>query len=224
MPKSAIILGATGLTGNLLLQTLLKDDRYEHISLFSRSTCGITHIKLTEYLVDLFQLKQYKDTFVADEVFCCIGTTKAKTSNMKTYTDIDYGIPVMAASLCKENSIETFVVISALGAKKNSKIFYNRIKGSMEVAVLALKLKHTYILQPSLISGERTEKRLGESIMKIVMSILEPILKLGDLEKYQLIHPQIIANCMVWIANHDFPSGRITSKTIQEIGKRNDRN
>lgn len=218
MSKTAIILGATGLTGNLLLETLLKDERYGHVTLFSRNTCGRKHPKLTEYIVDLFQLEHYKEKFVASEVFCCIGTTKAKTSDKETYTKIDYGIPVSAASLCKENGIETFVVISALGAKKKSKIFYNRTKGKMEAAVLEFKLKNTYILQPSLISGEREERRFGESIMKYLMSLLKPLLRFGDLNRYRPIHPQTIVNCMVWVTNHDYPTGRIKSKKIHEIG------
>lgn len=218
MSKTAIILGATGLTGGLLLQSLLKDERYGHVTLFSRNTCGIKHPKLTEYIVDLFELEHYKEKFVAQEVFCCIGTTKAKTSDKSIYKKIDYGIPVVAASLSKQNDIGTFVVISALGAKKKSKIFYNRVKGQMEAAVLDLDIKNTYILQPSLISGEREEKRVGESIMKFVMSLLKPILKAGDLKRYQPVHPQTIVNCMVWVANHEYPSGRIKSKTIQEIG------
>lgn len=217
MSKTAIILGATGLTGGLLMQTLLKDERYREIILFSRNKCDIKDEKLTEYIIDLFQLEHYKDKFKADEVFCCIGTTKSKTSNKETYTKIDYGIPVAAAALCKENHIETFVVISALGAKKSSKIFYNRTKGKMEVAVLNFNIKNTYLLQPSLITGDREEKRLGESIMKFLMKILKPILKFGDLKRYQPIHPQTIANAMVWLANNDYKSGRIKSKTIEEI-------
>jgi uncharacterized protein YbjT (DUF2867 family) len=218
MSKTAIILGATGLTGGLLLQKLLNDERYVHITLFSRNTCGIKNSKLTEYIIDLFELKHYKDKFKADEVFCCIGTTKSKTSDKETYKKIDYGIPVASASLCKQNGIHTFVVISALGAKKNSKVFYNRIKGKMEAAVLDLNIKHTYILQPSLITGERDEKRLGESIMKFVFKLLKPIMQLGELQRYRPIHPETIANCMVWLTNHNYESGRIESKTIQDIG------
>lgn len=200
------------------MDLLLKDKRYGHVTLFSRNTCGIKHPKLTEYIVDLFQLEHYKDKFKADEVFCCIGTTKAKTSDKEVYKKIDYGIPVSAASLCKENNIPTFVVISALGAKKKSKLFYNRIKGKMETAVLDFNIKNTYLLQPSLITGDREEKRVGESIMKFVMALLKPLLHVGELKRYRPIHPQTIANCMVWIANNDYKSGRITSKTIQEIG------
>ena len=37
MKKTAIILGATGLTGSVILQKLIEDDRYDSIKLFSRS-------------------------------------------------------------------------------------------------------------------------------------------------------------------------------------------
>lgn len=218
MSKSAIILGATGLTGGLLLDLLLNDKRYGHITLFSRNTCGFKHPKLTEHIVDLFRLESFKDKFMSDEVFCCIGTTKAKTSDKDIYTKIDYGIPVSAAKLCKENGIETFIVMSSMGAKKKSKIFYNRTKGKMEAAVLDFQLKRTYILQPSLISGERDERRIGEQLMKFLMSLLKPLLHFGDLNRYRPIHPKTIANCMVWLANNDYKSVRIKSKTIQEIG------
>lgn len=220
MPKTAIILGATGLTGGLLLETLLKDERYGHVMLFSRNTCGKKDPKLTEYLIDLFQLEHYRDKFQANEVFCCIGTTKAQTASKETYTKIDYGIPVAAASLCKENDIGTFVVMSALGANKKSKIFYNRTKGKMEGKVLEHNIEHTYILQPSLISGEREERRPGEQFMKSLMALVEPLLRFGDLARYRPVHPQTIVNCMVWLANNNYMSGRIKSKTIQEIGEK----
>ena len=171
-----------------------------------------------EYIIDLFQLEHYANKFKADEVYCCIGTTKSKTSDKETYIKIDYGIPVAAAKLCKENAIKTFVVISALGAKKNSKVFYNRTKGKMEVEVLSQQIPNTYILQPSLISGKREEFRLGEYVFKTLMGFLKPIFRFGDLKRYQPIAPETIAKCMVWLTNHVYASGRITSKKIQEIG------
>ncbi len=152
-------------------------------------------------------------------MYCCIGTTKAKTSDKDTYVKIDYGIPVAAAKLCKENGIDTFVVISALGAKKNSKVFYNRTKGLMEAAVLDLQIPKTYILQPSLITGEREEFRLGEHIFKIIMNFIKPIFRFGDLKRYQPIAPETIARCMVWLANNDHDAVRIKSKKIQELGE-----
>ncbi|HLV14551.1 MAG TPA: NAD(P)H-binding protein [Xanthomarina sp.] len=216
MGKTAIILGATGLTGGLLLEHLLIDDRYEKIKLFSRKTCGITHNKIEEHLLDLLDLKEQKDLFVANEVFCCIGTTKAKTPNQEQYLEIDYGIPVMAAQLCKENNIPTFIVISAMGADKQSKLFYNRTKGRMEEAVLKEKITNTYILQPALISGDRSEKRMGEDLAKIFMKLVNPFL-LGSLSKYKSIHPISIVRCMIFLANNLYPEVRIPSDYIKKL-------
>ncbi|TDU43378.1 uncharacterized protein YbjT (DUF2867 family) [Gelidibacter sediminis] len=222
MAKTAIVLGATGLTGNILLKLLLDDERYGHVTVFGRNSCEIKHPKLEEYIIDLFQLEHYANKFKADEVYCCIGTTKAKTSDKDTYIKIDYGIPLAAAKLCKSNGIDTFLVISALGAKKNSRIFYNRTKGRMEAAVLALQIPNTYLLQPSLITGEREEFRLGEHIFKLLMGFLKPIFRFGDLKRYQPIAPETIASCMVWLANNDYDTARIKSKKIQELGEQID--
>ncbi|MEO5790357.1 MAG: NAD(P)H-binding protein [Gelidibacter sp.] len=219
MAKSAIVLGATGLTGNILLKMLLDDLRYSDIIVFGRNSCNIKHPKLEEYIIDLFELEHYASKFKADEVYCCIGTTKAKTSDKEIYLKIDYGIPVAAAKLCKANGIDTFIVISALGAKKKSKVFYNRVKGKMEAAVLEQQIPNTHILQPSLITGNREEFRFGESFLNFLMTVFKPILHIGDLKRYLPIHPETIAKCMVWLANNTYNLERIKSKKIQELGE-----
>ncbi|WP_339917853.1 NAD(P)H-binding protein [Yeosuana marina] len=219
MFKTAIIIGATGLTGGLLLERLLEDNRYETIKLFSRSSCGIKHSKIEEHLVDMFELEKHEDVFDANDVFCCIGTTKAKTPNEEVYLKIDYGIPVAISKLCVKNNIDTLVVISALGANKNSTVFYNRTKGRMEEDVLKANIKNIYMLQPSLISGNRAENRFGEKIAKIFMTVLNPLL-IGGFKKYRSIHAKTIVNTMIWLANNTYESGRIPSNCIQKISDR----
>lgn len=215
MKKTAIILGATGLTGGHLLNLLLKDDRYEKIKLFSRSSVGFSNPKIEENLIDLFELEKHKTNFQADEVFCCIGTTNAKTPDDQTYRKIDYGIPFAAAKLCKENNINTYIVISAMGANPDSKVFYNKTKGEMEHDVIKQNIQNTFILQPGLISGKRDEKRLGESIAKFLFNILNPLIP----KKYRSISPETIAKSMVVIANQGFSNTRIKNQTIKEIAK-----
>ena len=214
--KTAIILGATGLTGGYLLQMLLKDERYVKIRLFSRTSIGFSHPKLEEHIVDLLNLESYKTNFLADEVFCCIGTTKAKTPDLEMYRRIDFGIPVSAAKISDTNGIETFLVISAMGANSKSTVTYNRIKGEMEVVVLKCGIPNTYILQPSLISGHRKEKRIGEWLAKQFMKVLNFVL-LGPLEKYRSIEPKVIAGTMVWLANNNYGNARIQSDEIKKI-------
>ena len=214
MGKTALILGSTGLTGGWLLKLLLNDARYSEIRLFNRNNTEISHPKITEYIVDLMDIEEHKDDFEADEVFCCIGTTKVKTPDKELYAKTDYGIPVSAAKLCKANNINTFVVMSSLGANPKSKIFYNRIKGKMEDDVFKQDVENTYSVQPSLIGGERREKRIGESIGKILMKVIRPFL-FGPLKKYRIIHPQTIAKAMISLANATPASGIYKSDVLK---------
>ena len=216
--KTAIILGATGLTGSILLEKLLEDKRYSKLKLFSRSSTGIKNEKIEEHLVDLLKLDNHESDFTGDEVFCCIGTTQAKTPDDETYHKIDYGIPVTAAKLAKKNNIENFMVISSLGADVKSKFFYNRTKGEMERDVLAQKIPHTYIFQPSLIGGKREEKRPFEAAWKRIMSVGDHLL-VGPLKKYRSIHPAAIADAMIYVANHKYAAVRIESGEIREIAE-----
>ena len=215
--KTAILLGATGLTGGILLDLLLKNDTYAKIKLFSRSSIGFTHEKMEEHLIDLLALETHSALFTGDDIFCCIGTTKSKTPDKDTYKKIDFGIPVAAAKLAKQNKISTLIIISALGADAKSSVFYNKIKGEMENAVLAENVKNTTILQPSLIGGHRSEKRLGEWLFKQVMKVFNFIL-IGTLAKYKSIEPQTIAEAMIWLANNDCEMIRIESDQIKKIG------
>lgn len=214
--KTAIILGATGLTGGLLLQELLHDQRYDKIKLFSRSKVAVKDKKIEEHLIDLFKLEDHKKDFTANEVYCCIGTTKSKTPNEETYRKVDYGIPVNAAKIAKENGIENYLVISALGADESSKMFYNKTKGEMERDVLSQNIKNTYIFQPALIAGDRVEKRILENLAKNVMTVLNHVM-IGPLKKYKSIHPQTIAKAMVIVANQKYSKTIIPSDQIKEI-------
>lgn len=217
--KTAIILGATGLTGGILLQKLIKDPAYGKVILFSRSPVAVKDDKIEEHLIDLFKLEEYGELFNADVVYCCIGTTKSKTPDEDTYRKIDYGIPVAAAKLCKENGIETFEVISSMGSNPKSKVFYNRIKGEMEEAVLAQNIGNTYIFQPSLIAGDRVEKRFFENLAKNALKVLNFAL-VGPLEKYRSIHPEVIARAMIQVDKQGFKHTRIQSNEIREIAEK----
>ncbi len=137
MKKTAIIVGATGLTGSYLLDILCESEDYEKVKIFVRKSSGKEHHKLEEIVCDVMKLEEHADEFLADDVFCCTGTTKAKTPDKELYRAIDFGIPVSVAKLCEKNDIKTLSVISAINANKNSKFLYLKTKGEMEEKVLS---------------------------------------------------------------------------------------
>ena len=216
MKKKAIILGATGLTGSHLLELLLNDSDYDAVKVFTRKKLSIAHPKLEEHIIDLLKLSDYATQFTADVVFCCIGTTKAKTPNKDIYRAIDYGIPVEAAKLAKQNNIDHFIVISALGAKAQSKVLYSKLKGEMERDVLAQQIEHTHLLQPSLIVGNRNEKRIGEDLSKHIMKLFGFLIP----ARYKMIEAKTIAKAMAQIARKPLKEQIIPSDEIKLIAKK----
>ena len=217
--KTAIILGATGLTGNILLNKLLSDDRYSRIKIFTRKPLRLETKKVTEILCNLLDAESYKENFFGDEVYCCIGTTLKKTPDKELYKKIDYGIPVNAAKLCKTSGISSFLVMSSMGANANSSVFYSRTKGEMEQAVLEQNIENTYILRPSIIDGNRGERRIGEKVGIIVMKLIQPLL-IGSLRKYKAIDAETIATAMIGLANNGSDKSILLSDEIQNIGNR----
>jgi uncharacterized protein YbjT (DUF2867 family) len=216
MGKTAIILGATGLTGGIILQKLIEDSRYKTIKLFSRNNIENLPEKVQQFVGNLLELENFKKDFTADEVFCCIGTTAKKTPNKETYKKIDFGIPVKAAELSKENNIPTFLVVSAIGANTKSSVFYSKTKGEMEQAVLQQNLVNAYILQPSIIGGNRNEKRFGEKIGLAIIKVLQSFF-FGKLKKYKITEAEHIAQAMINLANSTSKTQIITSEKIKEL-------
>ena len=211
MGKTAIILGITGLTGNLLAKTILADSRYDKLISFHRRKSNITHPKLEEHVVDVLDLEKYESLFKGDIVFCCIGTTQSKTSDKETYKQIDYGIPVSAARLCKQNNIPQFIAISALGANAESSVFYNKVKGEMECDVLKQNLEETYLLQPALLAGDREEK-LAIQAFKVFNFFL-----IGPLKKFQSIKPEALVAAMQYLSFNRYADNRIESDVIKKL-------
>lgn len=207
-----MIIGATGLTGNCLLRLLLNDGRYNKVLALSRRSIDILHGKLEVEMVDFNRLKDYKPGIQVDEVYCCIGTTKSKTPNENAYRKVDFEIPFHAAKMARTNGLTTFVVMSSMGANPKSKVFYSRLKGEMEEAVKEQGILHTIIVRPSLIAGDRDEKRLGESLMKGLMTFINPFL-IGVLKPYRSIRPEAIARAMIYLSNSS--SGVLTVPSDQ---------
>ena len=216
IPKTAILIGATGLTGSFLLNNLLEDKDYTKIIILSRKTTGINHPKLEEHIIDLFNIKNYKHLIQGDVAFCCIGTTKSKTPDQQVYTKIDCGIPSDFATICNENKVGSFLVISSMGAKANSNTFYLKTKGMMERLVLSSGIKNIYVLRPSIIIGNRNEKRFLERFAKVLFKCFD-FFMVGIFEPYKSIHAKDIAKAMITLSKVGFETSILQSNQIQKL-------
>ncbi len=79
MSKTAIVFGATGLTGNEIVKSLCNDEYYNKVIIFSRRSSGFKYDKITKHNVDFENFSSFKDLIKGDVIFSAMGTTKKKS-------------------------------------------------------------------------------------------------------------------------------------------------
>lgn len=194
--RTAIVLGPTGLIGNHLLNLLLTDTDYEKVKVFHRRRVLKIHDKMEHHEIDLDKLERMKAQFNGNDVFCCLGTTMKKAGSKEAFKKVDHDYPVKAAGIAYENGVENFLLVSAIGADKDSRFFYNQVKGEVEEDIISKKVSSVYIFRPSILEGERNEIRIGEKVGLIVMKGLS-FLMWGKFKKYRPIKGETVAEAMI---------------------------
>ena len=197
--KSALLIGATGLTGSLLLDLLLNSNEYETVYVYSRRSLGIKHPKLFELIIDF---DEYNKAVLAEDVFCCLGTTIKKVKTKEAFKKVDLEYPVKFAKLQFVNGSKQFLVISAMGASADAMFFYSKVKADMEKQLTEIGYDSLHIFRPALITGDRKEHRSGEKIAASINGILNHVL-VGPLKKYQSVSALAIAKCMLYFAGNN---------------------
>lgn len=234
--KQALILGASGLIGSHLLAYLLADESYDTIHSvgrrrldFSESGDATTKHKLVQHVAEIEQVlalaanprenestanSELRQAFAVHDVFCCVGTTMRKAGSKAAFEQVDYTYPVHAARVALAAKARQFLIVTAIGADSRSPIYYNRIKGKVEESLERLQFHAIHIFQPSLLTGERGEKRTGEDFGKLLGGVLGPLM-VGPLRKYRPIAGKDVARAMLHAARkadsgvHTYESDRI---------------
>ncbi|WP_324691808.1 hypothetical protein U0O11_04065 [Cobetia sp. D5] len=89
------------------------------------------------------------------------------------------------------------LLVSSSGANHASRNGYLRMKGELEVAIKALPFARISVFQPSLLVGERSEFRLGESLARYLLPALT---RLPGLQRYRPIRGAQVAARMVEVS------------------------
>jgi uncharacterized protein YbjT (DUF2867 family) len=193
--RTALVSGATGLIGNQLLRLLLEDDDYARVIVFVRRPLGWGHKKLEQHIVDFDSLEEYAALATADDVFCCLGTTRSQAGSEENFRRVDCDYVIRLARVCRAAGASQFLVVSALGAALDSKFFYNRVKAEMEQGLSETGYPALVILRPSLLLGKRLENRLGEDFSRIGLKAFDFALR-GRFKRYRPIEAALVARAM----------------------------
>ena len=206
-PRSAILLGASGLVGGCLLPLLAASPAYAAVTLLTRRPLGLEGGKMREVIVDLDRPESFRDHVRVDDVFCCLGTTIKKAGSQVAFRKVDLEAPVAVARAARERGAEQFVIVTAVGADPKSSVFYSRVKGEVEARLSELDFpRGLKILRPSMILGARAERRPAERFFMAMMGATRAGF-VGPLARYRAIEATALARAMLQAASQNAGPG-----------------
>ena len=161
-PRRVAIAGATGLVGQHLLKQLLADETIGQVYALGRREPALRHPKLTALVVDFAHLSTLP---ALDEVYLALGTTIRQAGSQRAFRAIDFEANLATAQAALAAGARRIALVSAAGANANSRVFYNRTKGELENALMALAPDALLIARPALLLGDRGA--LGQPVRRL---------------------------------------------------------
>lgn len=200
-----LIAGASGLVGQHLVSELIADPKVTTVTALVRNPLKQKDPKIETIITSFEQIEDF--VFPAADVgFCTLGTTIKKAGSEEAFFHVDHDLIVHFAQACQKAGVKTFIVVSALGADTESRIFYNKVKGQTEKDLKTLNFHNLFILRPSLLMGDRQEKRPAERFAQVMSSIISPLM-VGPLAKSRPIEAVRVAQRMKILATDNSQKG-----------------
>ena len=192
--RVVLLAGATGLVGREILAALLADKTVSAVHCVGRRSVGVTHAKLVNHLVQLSALPVLPHI---DECFVALGTTIKVAGSQAAFQAIDLDAVLAVARAAQSSGATRLAVVSAMGANAKSGVFYNRIKGEMELSLARMGFASLVIARPSLIDGDRAalgqSERTGEGMGLLLARGLRPLLPAN----YRAILARDVAHALI---------------------------
>ncbi len=209
-PQHILLAGATGLTGEHLLDRLLNEPTVERVLAPSRRPLA-AHPHLENPVGELLDLLPQLSGKI-DSAFCCLGSTIKQAGSQEAFRAVDHDLVLAFAKRARELGARHLLVISALGADANSSVFYNKVKGETEEALKAQGWPQLTLVRPSLLLGPRNEFRLGERLAAPFMRWLPG--------KYRGIEATVLARALWRLALEEGEGVRVVeSDQLRRLGR-----
>lgn len=193
MGKTALVIGASGLVGQQLVKQLLNHSEFEKVKIFVRRKSGMTHPKLDELVIDFDRTESWATLVTGDVLFSTLGTTIKTAKTKENQYRVDFTYQHEFAKAAMQNDVPVYILVSSMGANAQSTVFYSRMKGELDEAVSKLKFRKTIVFRPSILDGNRQEKRAGEKIGLVISRFLTRFI----LKKYRPTPVDTLAKKMI---------------------------
>jgi uncharacterized protein YbjT (DUF2867 family) len=209
----AILIGATGLVGNLILKEVLNDNDFSEVRIFVRRPTGIINPKLKEIVSPMKDIDTLSTEIQGDVLFNALGTTIKNAGSKAEQQRVDRDLPMNFAQIASKNGIKTMLNVSSVGANMKGG-FYLKTKAEMEKGTEKFFPGAIFHFRPGFLVGNRQEIRVAEKIAFGAMKVIDNFLT-GTSKKYRSMPADKLAKAMVSLSKD--PAGRPTVLHYPEI-------
>ena len=189
--RSAIMAGATGLTGTLIADRLLASGSEVHAVV--RHHSGRSDPAWHEHVAPPPHWPKIVSAIPVEAAVSALGTTMRKAGSEAGFRAIDHDLVLEFARAARAAGARHMIALSSVGADPASRNFYLRLKGEVDEALGRIGFQRLDILRPGLLRGPRgAERRLGERLGILVSPLVNLLLR-GRLDRYAAIDAAAVA-------------------------------
>jgi uncharacterized protein YbjT (DUF2867 family) len=200
-----MLVGASGMVGQRVLRQALANPAVSLLIAPTRKPLAPAS-GLDNPIIDFEHLPADASWWKVDAVICTLGTTMAQAGTQATFRRVDHDYPLAVAKLARAAGATAFVLNSALGAAVDSRVFYNRVKGEVEAAIMGLGYPSLTLVRPSLLDGgPRPDSRPGERIGLCFARILRPLIP----ARYRAVATDAVARTLLAAALAQAPGVQV---------------
>lgn len=209
MTEAILVVGATGLIGNLLVRKLIADGRDEGLHLLVRKPLNGDHGAATVHVAPTEQWPEIIASIEAQRAVSCLGSTMKKAGSKEAFAAVDRDLVGAVGKAAKAAGARQFITVSSTMANAEASGFYLKVKGQAEQLLRAEGFDRLDIIRPGLLRGERSgDARLGESLAIIASPAMDKLLH-GSLRRYRSIDGREVAAAIVALLTEDKPGATI---------------
>ncbi len=119
--KVALLAGASGLVGGLLLDALLAADDFSRVLAITRRPLAREHVRLANRTLQFDKLPAQLPGVTCQAAFCCLGTTIRAAGSQEAFRRVDFDHVLSFARIAQAAQAQRFIVISAVAAARIQK-------------------------------------------------------------------------------------------------------
>ena len=190
-----LLVGATGLVGQQVLQLLTMQNSANELSIISRRSVDNLPIYLSQHVAEPSEWPRRIAAIAPDILINCLGTTIKIAGSNSAFAAVDLELVNTIGRAAQTAGAKHMITVSSVGANAYSANFYLSTKGKAELALRAIGFQRLDIIQPGLLRGDRAERRQGESL-GIMLSPLTDAIMHGPLRRFRSIDSATVARAI----------------------------